>query len=93
MIAHYGYTDGSGDFFIVIDTDLCAKCTGGECVPACPPKILDRIVDDYDETVCSVKEEARRKVKYACAPCKPVGATVLPPCVAACPAGALRHSW
>ena len=34
MLANYGYKDGSGDFFITIDTDKCDGC--GDCVPACP---------------------------------------------------------
>jgi Fe-S-cluster-containing hydrogenase component 2 len=91
--AHYGYKDGSGDFFIVIDTDRCAKCAGGECVAACPQNLLERITDDYDDTVCAVKESFRNKVKYACAPCKPVGSNVPPPCIAACKYEGIRHSW
>ena len=31
MKANYGYKDGSGDFFITIDTDLCNTC--GPCKP------------------------------------------------------------
>lgn len=93
MIAHYGYKDGSGDYFIVIDTDLCAKCEGGLCVPACPESVLERILDDYDDTVCAVKESMRNRIKYACAPCKPVGATDPPPCIRACGPGALRQTW
>ncbi len=93
MIAHHGYQDGSGTYFISIDTDRCAKCPGGECVPACPAKILERIEDDYGDTVAAVRESARNRVKYACAPCKPVGATALPPCIAACPHQGMKHSW
>jgi hypothetical protein len=55
--------------------------------------VLERIQDDYDETVAAVKESARNKLKYACAPCKPVGAAAPPPCVAACAHAAIRHSW
>ncbi len=31
---HYGYTDGTGEYFIAIDTGRCDGC--GECVSACP---------------------------------------------------------
>ncbi len=40
MKATYGYKDGSGDFFITIDTDLCDGCGApltaypGECFAA-----------------------------------------------------------
>ncbi|MBI2932733.1 MAG: ferredoxin [Planctomycetes bacterium] len=93
MKAHYGYKDGSGEYFIVIDTDRCVQCSDGACVPACPLGLLERIQDDYDDTVCAVKEASRNKVKYACAPCKPVGAAAAPPCVAACARAGIRHTW
>jgi NAD-dependent dihydropyrimidine dehydrogenase PreA subunit len=32
--AHYGYKDGSGDYFIIIDTDKCNGC--GICEHECP---------------------------------------------------------
>ena len=93
MKAHYGYKDGSGEYFIVIDTEVCAKCEDGECVPACPQGVLERIQDDYDDTVCAVKESFRNKLKYACAPCKPVGTTAKPPCLSACGSSGIRHTW
>jgi len=37
MIANYGYKDGSGEYFISIDTDRCNGC--GDCVPACPADV------------------------------------------------------
>lgn len=93
MIAHYGYKDGSGDYFIVVDTDRCSQCSGGECVPACPQGALERIEDDYDDTVCAVKEQSRNQLKYLCAPCKPVDVKEPPPCIAACPHSGISHSW
>lgn len=93
MIAHYGYKDGSGDYFIVIDTDRCCECEGGECVPACPERVLERIEDDYGDTVCAVRKEPRNKIKYLCAPCKPVETKAPPPCIAACLREGISHSW
>ncbi len=34
MITHYGYIDGSGEYFIVVDSDKCVGC--GKCITACP---------------------------------------------------------
>lgn len=91
MLANYGYKDGSGEFYITIDTDKCDGC--GKCVEVCPPKVLEVIVDDYDEQVAAVTDEHRKKIKYSCAPCKPVSGPRVLPCVQACAPGAIIHSW
>ena len=93
MKAHYGYKDGAGDFFIVIDTDLCTDCLEHACVPACPEEVLEIITDDYDDLVAAVAENHRKKLKYSCAPCKPERDRPPLPCVAACPFNAIAHSW
>ncbi|MFQ6007371.1 MAG: ferredoxin family protein [Candidatus Zixiibacteriota bacterium] len=93
MKANYGYTDGSGEYFITIDTDLCIDCTDRGCVDACPQGLFEIIVDDYDDNVAAVKEEYRKKLKYECAECKPVSNRPVLPCVAACTPGAITHSW
>lgn len=91
MIANYGYTDGSGDWYITIDTDKCNAC--GDCVAACPQGMFEIVVDDYDEEVASVKEEHRKSIKYLCGPCKPNERVTDPPCIKACVLGAISHSW
>ncbi len=91
MKANYGYTDGSGSYYITIDTDLCDGC--GKCATACPVGVLELITDDYDETVAAVTEEHRKRIKYSCAPCKPTSGGGVLPCVDACPQSALVHSW
>jgi ferredoxin-like protein FixX len=91
--ANYGYMDGSGDFFITIDTDQCLECTDHSCVNVCPVDLFEIIVDDYDEEVAAIKEEHRKKLKYDCAPCKPVSDRLPLPCVVACTPGAVTHSW
>ncbi|MFZ5632457.1 MAG: ferredoxin [Bacillota bacterium] len=92
MIANYGYKDGSGEFFIIVDTDKCSACRDKPCVGACPEGVLEVMVDDYDDEVIAVREEHRKKIKYSCAPCKPTGATETP-CLRACAGGGLKHSW
>ncbi len=93
MKAHYGYKDGSGDFFIIIDTDGCTTCEDHGCVTACPAGVLEIITDDYDDQVAAVAEDQRKSVKYSCAPCKPDHDRPPLPCVAACGSGSLGHSW
>jgi NAD-dependent dihydropyrimidine dehydrogenase PreA subunit len=93
MLANYGYKDGSGDYFITINTDGCTDCADHPCVNTCPAGLLEIIEDDYDDEVAAVKEESRHKLKYACAPCKPVSDRPPLPCVEACPASAIEHSW
>jgi NAD-dependent dihydropyrimidine dehydrogenase PreA subunit len=72
MIANYGYKDGSGEFFIIINTGKCVACTDKPCVKACPESVLEILEDDYDDEVVAVRGEHRNKIKYLCAPCKPV---------------------
>ena len=91
--AHYGYKDGSGDYFIVIDTEECVGCEEHACVAACPEGVLEIIVDDYDDEVAAVVEDHRKKIKYSCAPCKPDRDRPPLPCVVACPSHGISHSW
>jgi Fe-S-cluster-containing hydrogenase component 2 len=93
MKANYGYLDGSGEYYITIDTDLCIKCDHHGCVEACPVSMFEIIIDDYDDEVAVVKEDNRKKIKYDCAPCKPAGDRPPLPCVKACTPGAITHSW
>jgi len=93
MLANYGYKDGSGDFFLTIDTDRCIECEERPCVAACPAAVLEIIEDDYGDDVCAVKEEQRKQIKYACAECKPATGWTTLPCLEACPNEALKHSW
>ena len=70
MLAHYGYKDGSGEYFIIIDTDKCDGCE--ECVTACPVGVFEVGEDENDpfreEPVAKVSEDHRKKIKYSCAP-------------------------
>ncbi len=91
MRANYGYTDGSGAWYVTIDTGLCDGCGG--CVDACPQHALVVEPNDYDEEVAAVAADHRKRVKYTCGPCKPLGQGAVEPCHAACPKGAISHSW
>ena len=92
VITHYGYTDGSGNYYIVVDTDRCNGC--GKCVERCPKSALQLdsvFVDLEDKTVVSVKEEQRKKIKYTCSSCKPESNNA--PCVLACEFKAIACTW
>ncbi len=95
MIANYGYKDGSGDYFIAIDTDRCDGC--GACVTACPYGVMGVGPDENDPLsdaeVAFVTEAERKKIKYTCAPCKPTSGRAPLPCIEACPCSAIEHSW
>ncbi|MFA7468689.1 MAG: ferredoxin [Desulfotomaculaceae bacterium] len=93
MLAHYGYKDGSGDFFLSINTDQCANCQKKPCVSACPEQVLEVFEDDYEDEVVRVKEEHRKKIKYSCAACKPFSGERNLACQQACNLGAIKHSW
>lgn len=93
MKAHYGYKDGAGDFFIIIDTDPCVDCDHHGCVSACPEGVLEIIEDDYDDMVAAVVEDHRKMIKYSCAPCKPDRDRPPLPCTTACNYNAITHSW
>ena len=93
MKAHYGYKDGAGEFYIVIDTDNCIECSDHPCISACPESVLEIIEDDYEDIVASVARDHRKKIKYSCAPCKPDLNRPPLPCQSACPFDAIEHSW
>jgi len=93
MIANYGYTDGSGNYFITIDTSHCTACEHHRCITACPERLFIVEPDDYDEMAASIKKEFRHHLKYKCAPCKPVTSRPPLPCISACNLGAINHSW
>ncbi len=95
MKANYGYRDGSGEYYITIDTELCDGCT--KCVEVCPEKVLEVVENELDplaeELVARVTDEHRKKIKYSCAPCKPTSKPRNLPCVQNCAPGAISHSW
>ncbi len=93
MKANYGYLDGSGQYFITLDTDFCTTCQHHGCVAACPQGMFEIMVDDYDDRVAQIKADFRKKVKYECAACKPVSDRPPLPCMTACTPGAISHSW
>ncbi len=93
MKANYGYMDGSGEYYITIDTDKCVECSHRACVEGCPKGMFQIFTDDYDDEVVEIKEEFRKKIKYDCADCKPTTDRPPLPCQVACTPSAIEHSW
>ena len=91
MIANYGYEDGSGYYYIKIDTNKCAECETKKCIEVCPEKLFVSELDDFDDEVVVIKEDARNTLQTACAFCKADGKVEL--CKAACDADAIGFSW
>jgi Fe-S-cluster-containing hydrogenase component 2 len=96
MLANYGYKDASGDFFITIDTAKCNGC--GDCLNTCPASLFMTVEEDpndpmRDVPVVIVIADKKNKLKYECNPCKPSAKRPPLPCVVACKAGAISHSW
>ncbi len=92
VITYYGYSDGSGEYYIVIDAEKCSSC--GECIQKCPQdalKMESTFIDIEDKLVAAVTEEHRKKIRYICSPCKPEEASV--PCVQACDQKAITCIW
>jgi Fe-S-cluster-containing hydrogenase component 2 len=102
MIAQYGYKDGSGTYYISIDTEKCDGCTSlqtPKCIEVCPSNVFEVGEDEIDpfreEPVARVREEERKKLRFSCAVCKPAGGWEIEslPCVKNCPKSAIMHSW
>ncbi len=90
MKANYGYQDGSGEYYIAIDTDLCNGC--GKCAATCPKGIFQVTPDDYDKDVARVRESLTRSIGMLCPGyerCRSRG----PNCHSVCPTNAIEHSW
>jgi NAD-dependent dihydropyrimidine dehydrogenase PreA subunit len=92
IITYYGYTDGSGEYYLVIDAEKCDGC--GDCVQICPQgalKMEEMFIDLEDKMVAVVTEEHRKKIRYTCSPCKPDLHEV--PCVKICKKRAINSIW
>jgi len=92
VITYYGYTDGSGEYYIVIDAEKCNSC--GECIKKCPQNALqmeEMFIDLEDKLVAAVTEEHRKKIRYTCSQCKPDENSV--PCVESCKQNAISSIW
>ncbi len=91
MKAQYGYDDGTGAYFITIDTGRCNGC--GECVPACPAGILVMDRDGSGQLKAVVNEAARKKLALLCPGFKICSRQNEVNCHSVCQQKAIGHSW
>jgi predicted CoA-substrate-specific enzyme activase len=89
MKIHYGYTDGTGEYSITIDTGRCNGC--GECVQACPSGIFTVAKVDGREPKAKVNEEARKKLAFLCPGFR--SCNLEQNCHDVCSSKAISHSW
>jgi predicted CoA-substrate-specific enzyme activase len=91
MKVQYGYTDGTGDYFITVDTELCDGCE--KCVEACPSGILTMDKDGRGQPKVKVKEEVRKKLGFMCPGIKACQQNNELNCQSVCSKNAIGHSW
>jgi len=87
----YGYSDGSGEYYITIDTALCDGC--GDCVTACPEGVFEIAESEGSKPKAVVKEKLRKKLAYVCPGYEPCSRQYDTDCHRACPKDAISHSW
>ena len=87
----YGYSDGTGNYFITIVTELCDGC--GECVKVCPADIFVVDKDDDGQPSSKVKEEVRKKLALLCPGFQSCSRKNQVNCHSVCRKDAINHSW
>ncbi len=94
MIAHYGYEDGTGFFYLALDTDKCADCDPKGCIRACREEIFETEEDDWGDEVVVVSGLKVHQLKAHCDACKQVGNDEHDiPCLKACEKQAIQFTW
>lgn len=91
MEANYGYADGTGDYFIIIDTDKCNAC--GLCLTACPQAVFELALDDYGKMAAKVKDGVVSRISYVCPGFKSECGARAENCHTVCAPGAINHTW
>jgi predicted CoA-substrate-specific enzyme activase len=91
MKISYGYSDGTGEYYITFDTGKCDGC--GKCLEACPAGNIEVGKNDHGQPKARVKENVRKKIHLTCPGYKACSAEHQLNCHSACPNDALSHSW
>ncbi len=91
MKAQYGYSDGTGDYFITINIEACDGC--GKCVEACPLGIFVLSRDGASPPKARVKDEVRKKLGFLCPGFQSCLKVREVNCHSVCEKNAISHSW
>ncbi|MDY6918083.1 MAG: acyl-CoA dehydratase activase [Chloroflexota bacterium] len=86
----YGYSDGTGEYFVTIDNGRCDGC--GECVAACPHGVLEMAEDGSGGLKARVKDEVRKRLALVCPGFESCGRNEVN-CHSACHQDAIGHTW
>jgi len=87
----YGYSDGTGEYFITIDKGLCDGC--GKCVTACPENVFVLAQDGSEDMKAVVKEAVRQKLAFTCPGFRACSQSHQTNCHSVCPREAISHTW
>ncbi|MBI2854298.1 MAG: 4Fe-4S binding protein [Chloroflexi bacterium] len=89
--AQYGYSDGTGDYFITVDNGACDGC--GKCVISCPAHVFELVGNGSSESKAAVKDSCRKKLALVCPGFTSCSHSHASNCHSVCGKGALSHSW
>ena len=91
MKVHYGYSDGTGEYFITIDVGRCDGC--GQCLTACPAGIFTLVNDNNGQPKARVKDEVRKNLALLCPGFKACQSEREANCHSVCQRDAVSHTW
>jgi predicted CoA-substrate-specific enzyme activase len=87
----YGYSDGTGEYFITIDNNLCNGC--GECAENCPAGIFVMEKDGSSPPRATVSKDNRKRLALLCPGKEGCPRGEENNCQEICPVHAITHSW
>jgi predicted CoA-substrate-specific enzyme activase len=87
---NYGYSDGTGVYYITIDANKCDACSA--CVNICP-EALFAISSENGKDAVVIKPEMRKKISQLCPGAGNCRKNIDKNCQSVCKNNAISHSW